>query len=310
MVMARADFRMAQPCPAPQEAMSHAHAALGKPLVQIVCNPASGGHSSRRLAQLRNAYVLNGFDAIFSESSPVTPFELAKGVARVCIAGGDGTVRHVLENPEMRTSGVAVDIYPAGTINLIAREWGFPTDPDSFVQQSVARPARCLFPVGLNDTYFLACASIGPDARAVAALSVALKRRIGRLAYVVAMVNVMANWQRPSVQLVVDGRRIDCEAVFIAKGRFYAGPWSFAPEARLESPELHIVALRRARRRDIAIFWLAMMIGKVDRLKNVEFTKGRELSIASDISQPIQADGDISACTPAFLAVRDDPLFL
>ena len=290
--------------------MSHAPAAFGKPLVQIVSNPASGGHSLRRLEQLRDAYVRNGYDAIFSESSPVTPFELATGVARVCIAGGDGTVRHVLENPEMRTSGVAVDIYPAGTINLIAREWGVPSDPDSFVQQAADRPARCLFPVGLNDTCFLACASIGPDARAVAGLSVALKRRIGRVAYVVAMLNVMANWQRPSVQLAVDGRRIDCEAVFVAKGRFYAGPWSFAPEARLESPELHIVALRRARRRDMAIFWLAMMIGKVDRLKNVEFAKGRELSIASDISQPIQADGDIAACTPAFLAVRDDPLFL
>lgn len=310
MAMARADIQWAEPCPAPQEAMSHAHAAFGKPLVQIVSNPSSGGHSPRRLAHLRDAYVRNGFDAIFSESSPVTPFELAKGVARVCIAGGDGTVRHVLENPEMRTSGVAVDIYPAGTINLIAREWGVPSDPDRFVEQSTARPARRLFPVGLNDTCFLACASIGPDARAVAGLSVALKRRIGRLAYVVAMMKVLMNWHRPRLELLVDGMPVACEAVFIAKGRFYAGPWSFAPAARLEDADLHVVALRRARRRDFAAFFLAMMAGKVDRLKNVQLAKGREVLIVSDTRQPVQADGDIATHTPARLSVSDHPFVL
>jgi diacylglycerol kinase family enzyme len=310
MVMARANFRWAQPFPAPQEATSHAPAAFGKPLVQIVSNPASGGHSPRRLKQLRDAYVGNGFDVIFSQSSPVTPFELANGVARVCIAGGDGTVRHVLENHEMRTSDVAVDIYPAGTINLIAREWGVPSDPDGFVEQSTARPARRLFPVGLNDTCFLACASIGPDARAVAGLSVALKRRIGRLAYVVAMMKVLVNWQRPRLELLVDRKPVACEAVFIAKGRFYAGPWSFAPAARLEDADLHIVALRRARRRDFAAFFLAMMAGKVDRLKNVQLAKGREVLIVSDTRQPIQADGDIATHTPARLSVSDHPFVL
>ena len=310
MAMARADFRLAQPGPARQDAMSYASPQIVKPLAQIVSNPMSGGHSLRRLAQLRDAYVRNGFDAIFSESSPVSPFELANGAARVCIAGGDGTARHVLENSDLRTSGVAVDIYPAGTINLVAREWGVPSDPSSFVEQSIARPTRRLFPVGLNETCFLVCASIGPDARAVAGLSVALKLRIGRLAYVVAMMKVLVNWQRPRLELLVDGKPVACEAVFIAKGRFYAGPWSFAPAARLDDADLHVVALRRARRRDFAAFFLAMMAGKVDRLKNVQLTKGREVLIESDTSQPIQADGDIAAHTPARLTVSEHPFVL
>ena len=310
MAMARAHFRLAQPGLARQDTTSYSLPPLAKPLVQIVSNPASGGHSPRRLKHLRDAYVRNGFDAIFSESSPVTPFELATGASRVCIAGGDGTARHVLDNSDLRTSGVAVDIYPAGTINLIAREWGVSSDPDGFVEQSTARPARRLFPVGLNDTCFLACASIGPDARAVAGLSVALKRRIGRLAYVAAMMRVLVSWHRPRLELLVDGKPVACEAVFIAKGRFYAGPWSFAPAARLEDADLHIVALRRARRRDFAAFFLAMMVSKVDRLTNVQLAKGREVLIDSDSSQPIQADGDITAHTPARVVVSDNPYLL
>lgn len=310
MAMARAHFRLVQPGLARQDTTSYSPPPLAKPIVQIVSNPMSGGHSLRRLAQLRDAYVRNGFDAIFSESSPVNPFELATGAARVCIAGGDGTARHVLENSDLRTSGVAVDIYPAGTINLIAREWGVPSDPDSFVAQSTVRPSRRLFPVELNDTCFLICASIGPDARAVAGLSVALKRRIGRLAYVAAMMKVLVNWHRPRLELLVDGKPFACEAVFIANGRFYAGPWSFAPAARLDDADLHVVALRRARRRDFAAFFLAMVAGKVDRLKNVQFAKGREVVIVSDTRQPIQADGDIAAHTPARLSVSDHPFVL
>lgn len=307
MAMARKDYRL---IPALQEMASRAPAVVDMPLVQIVSNPVSGGHSARRLARLRDAYIRCGFDVVFSESSPATPFQLIKGVARLCIAGGDGTVRHVLEQGDLRGSTAAVDVYPAGTINLIAREWDVPTDPDAFVQKSINRAPRPLFPVQLNDTNFLACVSVGPDARAVAGLSAALKRRIGRLAYVVAMMKVLMDWQRPRLRVFVDGERIDCEAVFIAKGRFYAGPWSFAPAARLDEPILHVVALRRARRRDFAAFFLAMMAGKTGNLENVQLATGREVTIDCDTPQSIQADGDIAAHTPASLIVAAAPLLL
>ena len=310
MTMARADYRLVEPFSTAQEMPPRTLAEFGKPLVQIVCNPASGGHSARTLAQLRDAYIHRGYDSAFTESSPAAPFQLVEGAVRLCIVGGDGTVRHVLENGELRGSGIAVDVYPAGTINLIAREWGVPKNADAFVRASFTRPPRQMFPVQLNKTSILACASIGPDARAVAGLSVALKRRIGRLSYVVAMMKVLVNWNRPRLQLFVDGQQVDCEAVYLAKGRFYAGPWSFAPAARLDDPDLHIVALRRARRRDFAAFFLAMLAGRVAHLKNVHVTTGRMASIACDTPQPIQADGDIAAYTPAKLAVSGEPLLL
>ena len=91
------------------------------------------------LGRLRDAYVRHGFDVVITESSPLSPFTPAKGVARVCIAGGDGTVRHVLENAELRAVGAAIDTYPAGTINLIAREWKDPPQPDKFVLAAIER---------------------------------------------------------------------------------------------------------------------------------------------------------------------------
>ncbi len=279
-------------------------------LAQIICNPEAGGYSAKRLALLRDAYARQGFDVIVSESSPSTPFVAAEGVTRICISGGDGTVRHVLENAELRTAGVAVDIYPTGTINLLAREWKDRTQPDAFVRAAMERSPRKLYPVRLNDTSFLACASVGPDARAVDALSTSLKHRIGRLAYVAAMAKVLINWQRPQLRVVVDGEPMDCEAVYVAKGHYYAGPWSFAPAARLDNPDLYIVTLRRARRRDFAAFLLAMLAGRVENLDNARTIKGREVAIDAAGALPLQADGDIACMLPARLVVADEPILL
>jgi diacylglycerol kinase (ATP) len=309
MLMARMDqTSMAVECPG--EIRTDMSEISPRPLVQIVCNPEAGGYSARRLARLGNAYVRHGFDVIVSESSPASPFVAAEGVARICIAGGDGTVRHVLANAELRTAGVAVDIYPTGTINLLAREWKDATQPDAFVRAAMERSLRKLYPVRLNDSSFLACASVGPDARAVAALSTSLKHRIGRLAYVAAMAKVLINWQRPKLRVVVDGEQMDCEAVYIAKGHYYAGPWSFAPAARLDNPDLYIVALRRARRRDFAAFLLAMLVGRVENLENVQTIKGRDVTIDSAGALPLQADGDIACMTPARLVVADEPVLI
>ncbi|WP_181883533.1 diacylglycerol/lipid kinase family protein [Sphingorhabdus pulchriflava] len=307
--MARMDQKLtAADCP--RDIQTFAPDISLRPRVQIVCNPEAGGYSAKRLALLGDAYARHGFDVIVSESSPISPFVAAEGVDRICISGGDGTVRHVLENAELRTAGVAVDIYPTGTINLLAREWKDATQPGAFVRVMVQRCPRKLYPVRLNDTSFLACASVGPDARAVASLSPALKRRIGRLAYAVSMARQFVNWQRPQLRVVVDGEPMDCEAVYLAKGHYYAGPWSFAPEARLDNPDLYIVTLRRARRRDFAVFLLAMLVGRVGNLDNVRTIKGRDVKIDSVGALPLQADGDIACMTPARLVVADEPVLI
>jgi hypothetical protein len=62
-------------------------------------------------------------------------------------------------------------------------------------------------PVALNDTFFLACASVGPDSRAVAEVSLALKRRIGKLAYAAAFGRILFDWRRPRICRRPPGRR-------------------------------------------------------------------------------------------------------
>ena len=58
---------------------------------------------------------------------------------------------------------VALSIYPAGTINLLAREAGYPRDAGDFARLVLsAEPRRKHYPVTLGDGYFFACAGALP----------------------------------------------------------------------------------------------------------------------------------------------------
>ncbi len=272
--------------------------------VQIVSNPQSGTYSAKRLAALTAAWENAGACVIHSGSSQTVPFVLDPAATMICIAGGDGTARHVLLRLAQQSEPPPVCVYPMGTINLIARELLHPSAPDAFVAHAMHAGGLGRFlPVSLNSTGFVVCASIGPDSLSVARVSEPLKRKIGRLAYGVSLVRMLGTWPRPKLHLDWSGGTLACEAVYIAKGRYFAGPWSFAPAACLHDGRLHIIALRTARRRDYLRFMIAMMTGRVDRLDNTIGFTTDALTIKGDQHWPIQADGDDVATLPCTISV-------
>lgn len=255
--------------------------------------------------KLAAAYRKHGFEVINGESSPTHPFEPVRGIDRICIAAGDGTVRHILSRLLREQENPPVDIYPAGTINLIARERGAPKDVVAFVEAALAASQRQLFPVAIGGSHFMGCASIGPDARAVARVSLSLKRRFGRIAYVIALVKTLFNWERPRITLTMDDGVIHCEAVYVANGRYFAGPWTLAPDARLGDQKFHVVTLATARRRDFVAFMIGVMLGRLHRLANVQSFTSTNIAVQSDIPQLVQADGDIIGALPTEIRISE-----
>lgn len=278
-------------------------------IVQLIYNPTSGRHCAKRLDALRLGFEAGGAQVILSESAPGLTLSIDKQASHVCAIGGDGTARHVALAIARSGRPLPLSVYPGGTVNLLHREFAAPKEPASYAARALSGEAACLhYAAEINDTLFLACASAGPDSRAVAAVTPALKRRLGRLAYGAAFLGVLLRWQRPSIRLLCDGREIRCEAFYVAKGRYYAGPWSFAPQACRTARLLHVVALRHARRRDYARFLWALLRGKPvgDVAGALAFTC-TELSAEADAPFPLQADGDIVADLPVRIALRADP---
>ena len=273
--------------------------------IQIVYNAAAGRYAAGRLAKLANAFQQRAAQVTMHATSLDGGVAIDPDATLVCAFGGDGTARMVATAMIEAGSAALLCVYPSGTINLVAREAGYVAHPERFALRALeGRLPVSAYALSLGSGHCVACASVGPDAFAVEALSAALKRRIGRFAYVAALLRLLWSWPRASVHLDVDGRRIDCEAFFIAKGRFYAGPWSFAPAASLSADRAEIVALKQARRRDFFAFALMLALGRpVEGLANVIVASGRRISASSDRPLPLQADGDIVGRLPVTLEI-------
>lgn len=278
-------------------------------VVQLFSNPSAGRHRRRTVARLARALEARGARVVLSESSSGAPV-IADEATHVCVAAGDGTVRHVADAVIRAGRNVSMSIYPAGTINLLAREAGYPHEPERFADQALSGAAgRHHYPVAMGDGHFFACAGVGPDSRVVASVSPRLKRTIGRFAYVVAALKLAFDWRRDGIVLQTGERTVACEAFYIAKGRYYAGRWSFAPQARVEQPVLHVVALRKARRRDYLQFVATIAVARdPSRLANIEAFTCTKLEARAATALPVQADGDIVGALPVTLAVCGVPL--
>ncbi len=277
-----------------------------RPIVQLFVNPRAGSWRRRRIARLTAAFEAAGARAILTPSLRGR-LDIAPGVDHVCAVGGDGTVRHVAAAVARDPRGLPMSVYPLGTVNLLARECGYSSDPTAFVSRALIAPPRRHHYTGLiGDTLILNCASVGLDSMVVDRLSPRLKRLIGRAAYGVALCQILGRWPRHRLSVVANGEITACEAVYVAKGRYFAGDWSFASDAAVDEPLLHVVALPRATRVAMLRFAWALLRRR-DPGDAIRFTC-TALSIRGDAPCPVEADGDVVAHLPVDIIVADATL--
>lgn len=277
--------------------------------IVLACNPSAGNYSPRALAQLRAALEQAGHAVTVVDSLefklPPTPGE----VDVACIVGGDGTARTVIDRNRDTASHAVFCVYPAGTVNLLAREAGYPAGARDFARRIASPDAAARHFLGeVDGQAFLCCASAGPDSAVVARVSPALKQRFGRLAYLIALLGQLRHWTRQPMRITADGVEHAAEAVFICKGRYYAGPWVIDDAADLRADRFRVLLLARARRRDMLRLALSAVISRRLADRRWQRLSAREVRIATCDAVPIQADGDILAMTPATLRIVSEPL--
>ena len=273
---------------------------MRQPVVQLFVNKRAGTLSQRRVAALKHALEAAGARVIETPSGG-DALAVDDAATHVCAVGGDGTLRYVVAAVARAGRDIPMSIFPSGTVNLLAREYGYRRDPAAFVRRILGRGTPRLGRYAhIGDLMMFTCASVGPDSAAVAGLNPRLKRIIGRAAYGVAFLDTLIRWPRLKLRLEANGRTVECEAVYIAKGLYYAGPWSFAPHAAADDPFLHVVALRRARRRDFARFMWTLLLHREDLSGDPNLIRFScdALKLEGEGSPQLQADGDIVATLP------------
>ena len=272
---------------------------MNRPRIIIAYNPKSGSFSQIRLNNLQSGFASAGYDARFVDSYSEDLLPAAAAAQHLCVVGGDGTLRDVVARIQDTENLPSISVYPAGTINLVAREALYPANIRQFVARVTdVMQTRGHYHCELNSKPMLVCASIGPDSVAVASVSARLKNRIGRFAYAAAFGKLLLKWPRRTITVLVDGETHVCEAAFVLNGKFFAGPWQLSPDADLTQPKFQLLLLPKARRRDYLRLIAATVLSRALAPKNWVRISAETAEIDGAEDVPVQVDGDIAATLP------------
>ena len=270
--------------------------------VDLVYNPVSGSFSQAHLDALVAALGEQGF-AVTPMPTTAEGARLSGTAELVCVHGGDGTLRDTVQALGEAAGEVPLAVAPSGTINLVARELGYARKPAAFAKQVAEGWAKgsggwVRAPLyRLGEMPIVSCLSIGPDSQAVARVSGKLKKRIGRYAYVVAMVQQMREWPRNAMTVrgeLASGEAFECEAeaAIVSGAALYAGPFQLSPEAALAADAVELITLERSTRFSTMLLSLAVMLRlPLDRFAKAQIRSCRRIEFDRCVT-PVQVDGD------------------
>ena len=230
------------------------------------------------------------------------------GAEIIFACGGDGTLNEVLNG--LRVPRTIVGQVPAGTVNVWAREAGIPTGYAAALRAQLEAAPLAVDLARAGERRFLLMASLGFDARAVAGVNHALKRRFGPSAYILA--GIRAGWRYPGFRLDIafdDDPPESIEAVMMVLGntRNYGGAFEITPGASAVDGLLDCVVFLGHGLIPMLRMLPVTLRGHHLESPRVLFRRARQVRLISGMGAPLpdlQVDGESVTCAQEF---RVDP---
>ncbi|HEX2768092.1 MAG TPA: diacylglycerol kinase family protein [Geobacteraceae bacterium] len=276
----------------------------------LIINPVSGGYSELKLRKVTVALEAGGLaPEILLTKSDADATLFARRICQereepfLIAGGGDGTVNGVINGlvPERTTLAVL----PLGTANVLAKELGIHSleDAVSRIVRGVTRPLTIgLLEAGEVRRRFVLMAGIGLDGIIVQGVRESEKRVLGKGAYILSAARHLRNWEKERLEVMADGRRLDCHSVVACNAARYGGGFILAPGAGLFTPEFQVVCMTGYTRSAYLGLALSVISGRAGKSCYITPITARELLISG--SKAVQVDGDYCCDAPVRITAR------
>ena len=250
--------------------------------------------------------------------------ELAKRAAEekcdwVIIAGGDGTIRAFVEDMLQLNYRPYISVFPAGTVNLIAKEMSLRNEPERWVHRALKGFVYPFYTARANGNLFLTVASVGFDSLVVDGVGALQKRLLNKFAYVLQSTQlirrelVFSNWRYAfRVRFDDEDEWHTGSSVIVGKSRYYAGRYNLFPDAALSEPYLHVAVFPGNLRADILKYASLIALEGLNLDKDILCRKAKKVQIESvNLVEdfPVELDGDVVSSTPLTLEIMEGPLW-
>lgn len=284
---------------------------------RVIVNPSAGGGRVRAdwpALQQQMERQIGAFSFAFTEGSnhatDLTRRALSGPYQRIVSIGGDGTLNEVVngffdDGAPVRPGAVLVPV-ACGTAGDFRRTLGRSAALPDFTARRLQRidVGRLTYTDAderQTTRHFINIASFGMGGMVDAIVrDLPLKPLLGgRLAYLVAILQTLARYRNPAVELRIDGvprGRMTIRNVAVANGQFFGGGLRIAPDASLQDNRLDIVIIKDLSVPDLIQHMRQFYSGTHAEIDGVSIVRGRRVE-----AHPVDA-------TPVLLDVDGEPL--
>ncbi len=264
----------------------------------VVFNPSKSTDPAKSQREIREALQANGFGAPqWLETTRDDPGTgqaekaLANDAEVVFVSGGDGTVMACAG--VLAGTGVALAVLPAGTGNLLARNFDIPRDVRAAVAMAAQHNVRQIDVGRLGDQRFVIMAGMGFDAQMLADAPEQLKAKVGWPAYVVSATRHLLEPRR-AFTLVLDGGepvRRHGRGVLVGNVGRLQGGLPVLPAAVPDDGVLDVAIIRTKGLLSWALLAAAVVLRRDSR--RLETFQARTIDVTCDEKVPTEVDGEL-----------------
>ncbi len=278
----------------------------------LIFNPSSGGGISKKVSQF---YIENAADlAIFGSKSEKDYLDLighfiSENEEVIIVSGGDGTINKGLRS--FIKSGIALGIFPMGTMNVFARELGISTT--NFNKMLSVIKERHVVEVDVftvNGQPFAQMAGIGYDAHIIEETSEQNKMKLGPLAYALPIAKVLGD--KPPLMKVetAEGVQIEGVCVLVGNGKLYGGHIPLFSHASNTDGLVDLIIIKS--NGYLAALDLALNVINEETLAlnkisdKIDYIQTSSVKITSDIDAPFELDGEYYGRAKEFIIKKEE----
>ncbi len=273
---------------------------MQKPEFALVLNPGSGSHDEEFVKNVRAAIEKSGRAFVCLETDPekgavpAVAKAIEDGVQTVIVCGGDGTVMSAVGAIGKSQADIKLAIVPGGTANLLAHALEVPLDVESAMAAALEGDERRIDLGACGDTLFALGLGLGLTEKLVSGASSEEKEKLGKWAYVKAMLEEVG--AKPTTfSYALDGGQEQTArgvAIVVANAGTISGNIEFAPGAKMDDGQLDLVILHRFDVRDLLRLAWKALFGNLKNDRAMTCVAGKTIEIKSNPPLDLQIDGE------------------
>ncbi|KZM51722.1 sphingosine kinase [Labrenzia sp. OB1] len=274
-----------------------------------MANPTSGGYDPGFLEEVRTRLERHGCKA------EIRLTRHAGEIGEICadpelrvrtlaVAGGDGSINEALTGFQSHPNPPQLAVIPFGTANVLALELGLPRKAGALADIIARQKIRQLHYGLANGHPFVLMASAGFDAEVVHAVPLALKRRFGKLAYVITAIRTGLARKATPLTITLDGDAITGKLAVASNARHYGGPFVISPGG-VADPGLYMLVLEKDDPWSSILYGIALLFGRLHKARGAIVRPFSSATITAAGPVAAQIDGDPFGTTPLEIRATD-----